>query len=136
MTADQARLQAAFNAFMATAREVLTLGVMQNALTFIGNNDIAALLYDACNTINPGAGEAREAIAALREQQAIGPVAPRICAMLRSEIASARQRMREAMREFREARETMAQHEKRTARAYARIIIGRPIFGRDAHETV
>lgn len=25
--------------------------------------------------------------------------------------------------------ETMAQHEKRTARAYARIIIGRPIFG-------
>lgn len=76
--------------------------------------------------------EAREAIAALREQRAIGPVAPRICAMLRSDIADARQRMHNAIAELREARETMAWHEKRTARAYARIILGNPIFGSDA----
>lgn len=31
-----------------------------------------------------------------------------------------------------EARETMAWHEKRTARAYARIILGNPIFGSNA----
>jgi len=86
--------------------------------------------------INESAGEAREAIAALREQRAMGPVAPRICAMLRADIASARQRMRKAISELRETRETMARYEKRTARVYARIIIGRPIFGRDAHETV
>lgn len=90
----------------------------------------------ADDRMRESASDAREAIAAFREQRAIGQVAPRICAMLRSEIASARQRMRKAIAELREARETMAQHEKRTARVYARIIIGCPIFGRDAHETV
>lgn len=67
MATDQARLQAAFNAFMAMAREVLTLRVGQNALTFIGNNDIAALLYDACNTINPDDERAAAASEALAE---------------------------------------------------------------------
>lgn len=78
------------------------------------------------------ADEAREAIAALREQRAIGPVAPRICAMLRADIASARQRMCKAISELRDAREMMAQYEQRTARVYARIIVGRPIFGSNA----
>lgn len=86
--------------------------------------------------MHESASDAREAIAAFRDQRAIGPVAPRICAMLRADIASARQRMRKAIDELREARETMARYEQRTARVYARIIIGRPIFGRDAHETV
>ncbi len=93
---------------------------------------IADAEYRAEDRMHESADEAREAIAALREQRAIGPVAPRICAMLRSEIASARQRMREAIAELREARETMAQREQRTARVYARIIIGHPIFGSES----
>ncbi len=63
------RLQAAFRTFMATVREV-----QGGALDRIGNNDVAALLADACTTINPDdelASNASEALAEVFERIAL-----------------------------------------------------------------
>jgi hypothetical protein len=58
---------------------------------------------------------------------------PDHCAQSRLEVSDVPLlRMRKAISELRETRETMARYEQRTARVYARIIIGRPIFGSDA----